>query len=73
MVLTRLGENVKLIVNGDMSQSDLNGKSGLKAMIEAVEGTEDVGVVRFKARDVERSKIVKDILISLEKYEQKQA
>ena len=73
MVLTRLGENVKLIVNGDMSQSDLNGRSGLKAMIEAVEGTEDVGVVRFTAKDVERSKIVKDILISLEKYEQKQA
>jgi phosphate starvation-inducible PhoH-like protein len=71
MVLTRLGENVKLIVNGDSSQSDLNGRSGLKQMIDATEKTEDVGVVRFKNRDVERSQIVKSILTSIEGYERK--
>jgi len=70
MVLTRLGDNVKLVISGDSSQSDLNGKSGLAKIVERLQETEDVGVTMFKAQDVARSKIVKDVLISLEKYEE---
>jgi phosphate starvation-inducible PhoH-like protein len=69
MVLTRLGENTKLVISGDISQSDLNGKSGLGRMVDAVEGTNNVGVTRFGSQDVVRSDIVRDILTSLEKYE----
>jgi phosphate starvation-inducible PhoH-like protein len=69
MVLTRLGENTKLVISGDTSQSDLNGKSGLGRMVEAVEGTNNVGVTRFGSQDVVRSEIVRDILTSIEKYE----
>lgn len=68
MILTRLGENVKLVISGDPNQSDLKG-SGLNNIIDAVDRTNNVEVIRFQARDVERSKIVKDILTSLEKYE----
>lgn len=70
MVLTRLGDNVKLVISGDSSQSDLNGKSGLAKIVERLRETEDVGVTVFKAQDVARSKIVKDVLTSLEKYEE---
>jgi phosphate starvation-inducible PhoH-like protein len=69
MVLTRLGENTKLVISGDISQSDLNGKSGLGRMVDAVEGTDNVGVTKFGSQDVVRSEIVRDILTSLEKYE----
>jgi phosphate starvation-inducible PhoH-like protein len=69
MVLTRLGENTKMVISGDISQSDLNGKSGLGRMVDAVEGTRNVGVTRFGSQDVVRSDIVRDILTSLEKYE----
>jgi phosphate starvation-inducible PhoH-like protein len=69
MVLTRLGENTKLVISGDISQSDLNGKSGLGRMIDAVEGTNNVGVTKFGSQDVVRSDIVRDILTSIEKYE----
>jgi phosphate starvation-inducible PhoH-like protein len=69
MVLTRLGENTKLVISGDISQSDLNGKSGLGRMVEAVEGTRNVGITKFGSQDVVRSEIVRDILISIEKYE----
>lgn len=68
MIVTRLGENVKLVVNGDPGQSDLSG-SGLSKMLSALQETEDVGIVRFQNKDVERSKIVKDVLLSIEKYE----
>ncbi len=69
MVLTRLGENTKLVISGDISQSDLNGKSGLSRMVDAVEGTRNVGVTKFGSQDVVRSDIVRDILTSIEKYE----
>lgn len=69
MILTRLGDNVKLVISGDSSQSDLNGKSGLAKIVERLQKTEDVGVTRFKGADVVRSQIVKDVLISLERYE----
>ena len=70
MVLTRLVSNVYLIISVYTSQSDLNGKSGLSRIVEALENTEDVGVVRFKTSDVERSKIVKNVLYSLEQHEE---
>jgi phosphate starvation-inducible PhoH-like protein len=69
MVLTRLGENTKLVISGDMTQSDLNGKSGLGRIIDAVAGTNNVGVVKFGSQDVVRSEIVRDLLASIERYE----
>lgn len=68
MALTRLGDNVKLVINGDPEQSDLK-NSGLLDILDALENTENVGIVEFEARDVVRSQIVKDMLISIENYE----
>ncbi len=70
MVLTRLGDNVKLVISGDSSQSDLNGKSGLAKIVERLQETEDVGMCKFTAVDVARSEIVKNILMDLERYEE---
>lgn len=72
MALTRLGDNVKCVIGGDTSQSDLNGKSGLNRIIEAVVDTENVGVVKFESQDVVRSKIVRDILTSMDRFENDQ-
>jgi len=69
MVITRLGDNAKLVISGDSSQSDLNGKSGLNRMSQILADTEDVGVIKFQGADVVRSKIVKDVLVSIEKHE----
>lgn len=71
MVLTRLGENVKIVLSGDTSQSDLNGNSGLGKLAEALCNTGGVEIVRFCTTDVARSKIARDILTSLERYESK--
>ena len=69
MVLTRLGENTKMVISGDMSQSDLNGKSGLGRIVDAVAGTNNVGMIKFESRDVVRSEIVRDLLASMDRYE----
>lgn len=62
MFLTRLGENVKVIVNGDMDQVDITGPSGLNDAVTRLDGLEDVGVHTFDIEDCVRSELVKNIL-----------
>ena len=57
MFLTRLGENVTVIVNGDITQCDLprGVRSGLSDALERFEEDEMVGIVRFGKEDCVRS------------------
>ena len=68
MAVTRIGRNSKCIVNGDPMQADLQ-NSGLKAILEALDGVDDIGTVRFSAGEIERSEIVKNVVKALEVYE----
>lgn len=67
MLLTRIGENCKVVISGDYSQSDLNGKSGLKRAVEILSGVENVASVKFSANDVVRSEVVGDIVSAFER------
>jgi len=40
MLLTRLGENTKLIVTGDVDQSDLDKRNGLEDILEKIDGVD---------------------------------
>ena len=57
MFLTRLGENVTVIVNGDMTQCDLPAhvQSGLSDALARFEEDEMIGIVRFHKDDCVRS------------------
>lgn len=57
MFLTRLGENVTVIVNGDITQCDLprGVQSGLSDALQRFEEDEMVGVIRFGKQDCVRS------------------
>ncbi len=57
MFLTRLGENVTVIVNGDITQCDLprGVQSGLSDALARFEEDEMVGIVRFTSDDCVRS------------------
>ena len=67
MVLTRIGEGCKLIIDGDMAQSDIK-DSGLLDAITRLEGNlNDCRIVRFTNADVVRSGIVADILALYDK------
>lgn len=70
-LLTRLGDNSTLVINGDVEQTDLKEHSGLPAAMEVLEGIEGVGYVEFTIDDIVRSGIVKDIIISYHHYEKK--
>lgn len=62
MLLTRIGEGSKLVINGDPKQKDILGKSGLEDAVEKLRGLRDVAFCDFAWDDVVRSGIVKDIL-----------
>lgn len=69
MFLTRLGENSKMVVTGDGSQSDLPHliESGLNNAINVLDGISDIGVVKFTEKDVVRHNLVQKILNAYEK------
>jgi phosphate starvation-inducible PhoH-like protein len=64
MFLTRLGENSRMAVTGDLSQIDLptGQKSGLKDALEAVEHVPGIGTTRFTEVDVVRHPLVAKIV-----------
>lgn len=64
MFLTRIGENCKMIVDGDLAQSDIRGESGLHDALSRLKTVNNVGHIHFTIDDVVRSGICKDILIA---------
>jgi phosphate starvation-inducible PhoH-like protein len=62
MFLTRIGEHTRVVVNGDVQQSDIGERSGLAAVARLLDGLEDDHVHKFDASDVVRSNLVRRIL-----------
>ncbi len=64
MALTRMGENSRMVVTGDLSQIDLpNGtKSGLSDALETLENTTGIATVTFSRHDVVRHDLVTRIV-----------
>lgn len=62
MVLTRIGENTKLIITGDCSQSDIKGTNGLSWAKEKLSDCKIVNIIKFGTGDVVRSETVRELL-----------
>lgn len=65
MLLTRLGENSKMVVTGDLQQADRPSTNGLLDFIAKFDKTNQhktVALVRFDVKDIERHDAVKEIL-----------
>lgn len=63
MLLTRLGENSKMVILGDLDQQDSRGTSGLEDFLHRYPGGNDaIAMVRLTESDVCRSALVKYIL-----------
>ncbi len=70
MFLTRLGNNSKMVITGDVTQIDLpsSKKSGLVEVTKVLKNIEDISIQRFSDKDVVRHKLVQDIIKAYEKY-----
>ncbi len=69
MFLTRLGENSRMVVNGDESQIDLprGTVSGLVEAMQVLRGVKGIGHARFTSEDVVRHELVGRIVAAYER------
>jgi phosphate starvation-inducible PhoH-like protein len=66
MFITRMGEGSKVIVNGDVKQTDIKNRSGLFECMSKLEDIEGVGVAKLDYVDIQRNGIIGKILSALE-------
>ena len=71
MFLTRMGENSRIVVTGDITQIDLphNVISGMADAIDVLKDVEGIEIVRLTAKDVVRHELVTKIIQAYEKAE----
>ena len=63
MFITRLGMGSKMVITGDMTQTDLpKGISGLQTVRQVLEGIDEIGFIEFQTRDVVRNSLVSKII-----------
>ena len=73
MFLTRLGQNSRAIITGDITQTDLPGKyqSGLISIQQILQNIEGISFVYLDKSDVVRHKLIRDIIKAYEQHEEK--
>lgn len=71
MFLTRIGFNSKVVVTGDLSQTDLpdGKKSGLAEAVKVLKDIDGISIHKFSEKDVVRHKLVQKIIVAYENYE----
>ena len=71
MLLTRLGQNSKAVITGDVTQIDLQDKkSGLVEAVKVLRNINGIEEVRLTDKDVVRHRLIQEIIKAYEKYYQ---
>lgn len=72
MAVTRIGENCKMVINGDPNQTDLpkHVQNGLRKLVEIVKDVPNVAITEFTKNDIVRSRVVADLVAAFEHYEE---
>lgn len=62
-IITRIGENCRVIFCGDFRQADLH-KNGLKDFIRVLKAMDSFDLIDFEIKDIVRSQFVKEYIIA---------
>ena len=73
MFLTRMGNNTKMVITGDLTQVDLpqNQGSGLTQALHILKDVKGISFIELNKKDIVRHKLVTRIVNAYEDYEQK--
>ena len=73
MFLTRMGFNSRVVITGDITQTDLPAgkKSGLAEAVRLLEGIPDIGIVELSGKDIVRHELVQRIVEAYEAQSRK--
>jgi phosphate starvation-inducible PhoH-like protein len=66
LILSRIGDNCKIIVDGDVTQKDITGLSGLEDAITRLSHISGVETIRFLNNDIVRSGMCRKIIQAYE-------
>jgi phosphate starvation-inducible PhoH-like protein len=66
MFITRMGEGSKVLINGDIKQTDIKSRSGLAECINRLYNIDGVGVCELTHQDIQRNGILGRVLTALE-------
>lgn len=71
MLLTRIGNGSKMVVTGDVSQSDLprQMRGGFETLIRILDSVDGVGISQLQSVDIVRNPIIAKILSVITNYE----
>ncbi len=71
MLLTRVGNESKLVLTGDVGQSDLSYhlRGGFIDLINALDGVDGIGTSKLESSDIIRNPIIAKILARLDNHE----
>lgn len=61
-ILTRIGENSKMVVTGDLEQTDRGGENGLADFLRRFENSNKISVCKFRHKDIERHPVIQEVL-----------
>ena len=66
MFITRMGENSKVMINGDTKQTDLYNQNGLTYCVNKLSNIKGVGLCKLDYCDIQRNGILGAVLYALE-------
>lgn len=66
MFISRMGKDSKVLINGDVNQNDLRGRSGLAFCMERLSRIEGCAVCKLGYEDIQRNDLIGTILNALE-------
>lgn len=66
MFITRMGEQSKVIINGDTKQTDLYNGNGLAECIRKLNNINNIGICSLEYQDIQRNGILGAVLYALE-------
>lgn len=74
MLLTRIGRDSKMVLTGDIRQSDLNRnlQGGFRIITDILKDANSIGFSYLESSDIVRNPIIADIMSKIENYESKQ-
>tara|TARA_B100001094_G_scaffold106051_1_gene102163 strand:+ start:1524 stop:2255 length:732 start_codon:yes stop_codon:yes gene_type:complete len=71
MLLTRIGMDSKMVLTGDVAQSDLeyNRQGGFLRLMQVLSGVEGLGIAELESTDIVRNEIISRVISRLDEYE----
>lgn len=66
MFITRMGDNSKVVINGDLKQTDIRGLNGLNIVMSKLSSINGIGICRLTIEDIQRNGILGQVLKALE-------